>query len=680
MKEGSTMPIRLLRALIFCAVLSLMLTNTFGQNPKYWNQYSGNWSAGGNWNPIGVPGPSDDVVISHPFGDIVTLDSGTATINSLTLGGSYGSSVSSVLAGDGTTNLSIMGDLTIGQTGDLELRAGDVINHYGMLPNYHFLNLGLVHVGPGAQLNIGDDQISTVYDGAYFNIEGTLTPNYFVQLATIQPAGTLALMNGQHWVIDGTQNGGTLTNSGGLVLGNGTKLDVYGNVVNNGTLATGGGHSYLSIYGSLTNNRSPFGGSFEVGSNDTADLFWLTNNSYVTVGAGGTLNLVFGIQPGITDIPANSGFAILGTFNQTYNPLNPSAFYNLTSIEGGLLLGNGQTTDIAPGGGTLLSTSGYLNVEHGSTLNIHGTLNNSDPLSQLYLFDSGTVVNVDNLNNNGLVWIDTGSTLFLLNQPNGITTIPAVSQFVLDGECYAGATTSAPNCFYKLDTVDGGLVLNTTQTIDVTPAGGTLTISSSGFFEITNGTNYILHGNLDNTHGGISINDPGPTTLTITGTLTNLGGYINVFGPQAVLNAGSIVNGGMLSLPEGSKVNVANGFYQLDAGTLGEAIGASCFSILVTANGQVMLAGTLDIMLDPGFNPSIGSTYRFLLFQPGELSGMFASIQNDYFNGSEKWIVIYNNADGYVELQAAPAPEPASFLLLGSGLLSVAFGLRRKFK
>ena len=337
------------------------------------------------------------------------------------------------------------------------------------------------------------------------------------------------------------------------------------------------------------------------------------------------------------------------------------------------------TNDIAEVAG--ITNNSQVFIDSGGTLTVHdvlnnGTLNNSSALSELYLLGANTVVNVDMLNNNGLVEIRSGATLFLDFQPNGITTIPAGSQFVLEGDCYAGNNNAAPSCFSKLGTVAGTLVLNTGKTIT-----DTVTLNISGYVEVANGTTLNLPAGSNLVGGGVlSINDPGPTTVNIGGTLTNLGGQIIVNGPQAVLNAGSIVNGGMLSLPEGSFVHVANGFYQLAAGTLGEAIGAGGYSILVTADGQVMLAGTLDVMLDPGFYPAIGTSYKFLLFDPGELSGTFDSIENRYFNhGTEGWLIIYDNADGYVELEAVPSPEPSGLMLLGTGILGAIGRIRRKW-
>src|SRR5208337_5065493 len=55
-------------------------------SPVTWNGGSGNWSVAGNWTG-GEPGSNSDVTIYSSVGDLVTLDVGNTTIESLILGG-----------------------------------------------------------------------------------------------------------------------------------------------------------------------------------------------------------------------------------------------------------------------------------------------------------------------------------------------------------------------------------------------------------------------------------------------------------------------------------------------------------------------------------------------------------------------------------------------------------------
>gem|GEM_PF-1835496 len=104
----------------------------------------------------------------------------------------------------------------------------------------------------------------------------------------------------------------------------------------------------------------------------------------------------------------------------------------------------------------------------------------------------------------------------------------------------------------------------------------------------------------------------------------------------------------------------------------------------IDVNGHAALDGTLDVTLENEFIPTVGKEFAFLDFTPDEPSSSFASFLNQTFdNGLEKWALTYNNGGGDVFLTAeantaSPTSEPASLLLMGTGLLGLVLFARRK--
>ena len=80
--------------------------------------------------------------------------------------------------------------------------------------------------------------------------------------------------------------------------------------------------------------------------------------------------------------------------------------------------------------------------------------------------------------NNNFFYIGSGASVNLTNQPGGITDIAASSRY----DVFGGFTAGAKSAFNGLQSIEGTLYLANGQTTNITPGGGTLTISSPGNF------------------------------------------------------------------------------------------------------------------------------------------------------------------------------------------------------
>jgi hypothetical protein len=333
---------------------------------------------------------------------------------------------------------------------------------------------------------------------------------------------------------------------------------------------------------------------------------------------------------------------------------------------------------------------GYVGVDWGSTLRVAGNMQNfgqmqitpfgtgGDNLTVTGSFSSGAhsetlienasdQVSFGTMSIGGELFLQTGAVLTLTNQPNGITTILPRSVWEINGPINAAGNPP----FANLQTVEGSLQLNNGEATVITPPNGTLNINGGGLGSTStmqiNGNAYLEYGSINGNDvtvsGSLIIGAGGVAAGTISvarGITTGNLGSIQIIGSQTI-STPTLTNLGFTYLQQnsvmvvgsqsGRKPSLGPGYHQEANGVLTTQIAKRAYGIVQAPS--VFLDGTLNIQLLPGALPPVGSRYKIVYFESGGLTGQFATVNNTVFNnGTERWVVNYNQNGGYVELQA----------------------------
>jgi fibronectin-binding autotransporter adhesin len=473
-------------------------------------------------------------------------------------------------------------------------------------------------------------------------------------------SSTMKATNGGLFTID-TTAGGTFTNTGNLLAdGSGSELVIRGNGITNagtGSIQANNGATVELQNGNFINNgydKAGAGSTFSIGNRAILDNTGTTPGSsdILQPSPGGVLQLNGGTITGGT--VSNSG----GTFISN----------DVSS--------NGVTLDGTPAAGiTILGTLLHTN---GTITSLQGLINVPDG----FTFDSAPSAGT------GVFYYITLSGDTELSGAGTVTTLANSN----GGTVYFGGDFSGQQL-----TVDSGHTLLSHANIQPASAGP-FTLVNNGTIQADGTGNgfFMALGNASNNAGAIAATNGATVTLdtggnfftfTNSGTLEASSGGILAFVGADLINTGTIaLHNGTLStdvaLAVGDGTLTGSGTIDgdvtlnSDPSTLAFQIRSNTDFDSLVVNGDISLAGNLEIMVAPGAASFIAAGDTFDVLNANSLSGLFLNVTDgqrlDTSDGDGSFLVNYGSgafADEIVLSDFQAVPEPAAVSLLGMGAL-----------